>query len=110
MDRVADFAENYLQNFTDRFGQQGLPVRSAATVASWCPPYENQVKINFDGALFGESDSVGISVVIWSSEGGVLAALSEKIMKPHSAELVEILAARCAVLFSCKNGFLQFDF
>ena len=110
LDRVADFAENYLQNFIDRFGQQGLPVRSAATVASWCPPYENQVKINFDGALFGESDSVGISVVIWSSEGGVLAALSEKIMKPHSAELVEILAARCAVLFSAKMGFFNLIF
>ena len=51
------------------------------------------MKINFDGALFGESDSAGIGVVIRSSEGGVLAALLEKIMKPHSAELVEILAA-----------------
>ncbi|XP_050249079.1 uncharacterized protein LOC126696367 [Quercus robur] len=70
LDRVADFAENYLWNFSDRFGQQGLPVRSAATMASWCPPYENQVKINFDGALFGESDSARIGVVIRSSEGG----------------------------------------
>ena len=35
----------------------------------------------------------------------VLAALSEKIMKPQSAELVEILVARRAVLFSCDLGF-----
>jgi len=68
------------------------------------------VKINFDGALFGESDSVGIGVVIRNSEGGVLVALSEKIMKPQSAELVEILAARRAVLFFCRIGFLQFGF
>ena len=104
LDRVADFAENYLQNFTDRFDQQGLPVKNAATAASWCPPYENQVKINFDGTLFGESNSGGIGVVILNSKGRVLATLSEKILKPQSAELVEILAVRRAVLFSTEMG------
>ena len=39
------------------------------------------------------------------SEGAVLAALFEKIMKPQSAELGEILAARRAVLFSSELGF-----
>ena len=68
------------------------------------------MKINFDGALFGESDSAGIGVVIRSSEGGVLAALLEKIMKPHSAELVEILAAWRAVLFSAEMGFFNLVF
>ena len=68
---------------------------------------QKTLKINFDRALFGESDSVGIGVVIRSLEGGVLAAFSEKIMKPHSAELVEILAARHAVLFSAKMGFFN---
>ena len=63
------------------------------------------MKINFDGALFRESDYVGLGVVIRNSNGKVLAALSEKITKPQSAELVEILAARCAVLFSCDSGF-----
>ena len=40
------------------------------------------MKINFDGALFGESDCVGLGVVICNSNGKVLAALSEKITKP----------------------------
>ena len=44
-------------------------------------------------------------MVVRNSEGAVLAALSEKIMKPQSAELVEILAARRAVLFSSELGF-----
>ena len=82
-------------------------MKSVATAASWCPPYENQVKINFDVALFGESDSAGIGVVIWNLEGGVLAALSEKIMKSQSAELVEILAARRAILFSAEVSFFN---
>ena len=104
LDRVVDFAENYLQNFTDRFGQQGLLVKNAATAASWCPLYENQVKINFDGALFGDLDSAGIGVVIRNSEGRVLAAFSEKILKPQSAKLVEILDVQRAVLFSAEMG------
>ena len=69
------------------------------------PPSASSVKINFDGALFGESDCAGLGVVIRNSDGKVLAALSEKIVKPQSAELVEILAARRAVLFSCDSGF-----
>ena len=40
------------------------------------------MKINFDGALFGESDCTRIDVVIQNSEGVVMAALSEKIVKP----------------------------
>nr|XP_023870397.1 uncharacterized protein LOC111982997 [Quercus suber] len=103
--RLADFAENYLQNYADRNGQQVPPVRRSATTVSWSPPSENRVKINFDGALFGESDSAGIGVVIRNSEGEVMAALSEKIVKPQAAELFEILAARRAVLFSTKTGF-----
>ena len=64
LDRLADFAENYLQNYADSNGQQVPPVRIAATAVSWCPPSENLVKTNFDEALFGESDSTGIGVVI----------------------------------------------
>ena len=79
-------------------------MKNAATAASWCPLYENQVKINFDGALFGESDSAGIGVVIRNLEGRVLAAFSEKILKPQSVELVEILDVRRVVLFSAEMG------
>ena len=34
-----------------------------------------------------------------------MAALFEKIVKPQAAELMEILAARRAVLFSTEMGF-----
>ena len=65
------------------------------------------MKINFDGALFGESDNAGIGVVIRSSKGGVLVALLEKIIKPQSAKLAKILATRRAVLFSTEMGFFN---
>ena len=63
------------------------------------------VKINFDGALFGEFDEVGLGVVIRNSEGEVMAALSEKIMKPLVVETMELLAARRVVAFSLEVGF-----
>ena len=63
------------------------------------------MKINFDGGLFGKSDCTRIDVVIRNSEDVVMAALSEKIVKPQAVELVELLATRRAVLFSRKSGF-----
>ena len=46
-------------------------------------------------------------MVIRNSGGEVMASLSEKIVKPQTAELVEILAARRAVLFSRETGFFK---
>ena len=44
-------------------------------------------------------------MVIRNLEGEVMATLSKKIVKPQAAELIEILAARRAVLFSTETGF-----
>ena len=67
----------------------------------------NFVKINFDGELFGEFYEAGLVVVIRNSEkgGGVIAAFSEKIMKPPVAETVELLVAHRVVAFSLEIGF-----
>ena len=105
LNRIAVFAETYLQNYAAGHGMRRHPNRSIVGAVKWKPPSENEVKVNFDGALFGESDCAGLSVVVRNSEGGVLVALSKKIVKPQSAELVEILAARRAVLFSSESGF-----
>ena len=64
----------------------------------WEPPtVAMKWKTNFDGAMFSESDQARIGVVIRNHEGQVMAALSEKIKKPASAEILEALAARRAV-------------
>ena len=104
LDRLVDFARKYLQIYADRNVNQMPPMRSVASTVCWSPPCGNQVKINFDGALFGESDYAGIGVVIRNSEGVVMAAMSEKIVKPQATKLAEILAAQCAVLFSRESG------
>lgn len=63
------------------------------------------MKTNFDGAMFGESYQASLGVVIRNSEGQVMAALSKKIHKPHSAQSVKLLAARRAVTFCIEMGF-----
>ena len=61
-------------------------------------------KINFDGAMFGESGEVGIRVVVPNSVGEVKAALAEKIRKPLTVEVLKLLATRRAALFSEDLG------
>ena len=56
--------------------------------------YTRLHKVNFDGAMFGESDEAGIGVVIRNSNDEVRAALSEKIKKPPTVEILELLAAK----------------
>ena len=67
-------------------------------------------KTNFDGAMFPESDQVGIGVVIRNQAGQVMVALSERIQKPGAAELVKALAVRRVVQFILELGFKQSAF
>uniref|UniRef100_A0A7N2L4N4 RNase H type-1 domain-containing protein n=1 Tax=Quercus lobata TaxID=97700 RepID=A0A7N2L4N4_QUELO len=80
--------------------------RGRSTVKKkWSPPVLDSFKTNFDGAMFNESDDVGIVVVILNSAGKVMAALSEKIEEPPSVMTCELLAARRAVQFTIEMGF-----
>ena len=63
------------------------------------------MKTNFDGAMFVESDQARIGVVVRNHRGYVMAALAEKIPKPASIEVLEVLAARRAVQFTLELGF-----
>lgn len=65
------------------------------------------MKLNFDGAMFGESNEAGFGVVIRNHKGEVLAALSEKIQKPTTVDVWEILAAKRAMNFSLEWGFIK---
>lgn len=65
----------------------------------WIPPTEGEFKTNFDGAMFEENNNAGIGIIVRNSRGEVMAALSEKIPRPPSAEILEMLAARRAVKF-----------
>ena len=100
-----DFAKNYISDFRD--GVSLSVQRKRAVPRKWSPPVADQVKINYDGAMFGESDMAGIGVVIRNCEGQVMAALSEQIVKPPTVDFLELLAARRAVSFSTQLDYVQ---
>ena len=54
--------------------------------------------------MFGESDEAGIGMVIRNSNGKVRVTLSEKIKKPPTVDILELLAAKRVVLFSLETG------
>ena len=49
----------------------------------------------------------GIGVVVHDSSGQVIAALAEKVRKPCNSEMLEMLAARRAVIFATEIGIHQ---
>nr|POE98906.1 hypothetical protein CFP56_65660 [Quercus suber] len=72
----------------------------------WLPPSPNQYKANSDGAIFRDSGSAGLGVVVRDSKGMVIAVLSllKRITLPPTVEDVEALACRRAISFSIELG------
>ena len=73
--------------------------------SSWSSPQDGLVKINFDRAIFSESNQSGVGVVIRDNNGAVLASCSEKIHQAYKPDKVEALAALKAVTFAHELGF-----
>ena len=69
------------------------------------PPKPGEYKINFDGAMFNESEEARIGVVVRDSSGQV--ALAKKVGKPCNTELLKMLAVRRAVIFATEIGIQQ---
>lgn len=70
----------------------------------WVPPDLPFHKANFNGALFRDSSSAGIGVVVRDFEGNVIGALFERIGLPASVLEAEALACRRVVSFAIEIG------
>ena len=80
-------------------------IPQTARAVRWRPPPETCVKANFDSAVFSQAGLAGISIIIRNEQGLVMAALSQQIPLPTSMEMVEVLAARRALVFAKELGF-----
>ena len=63
------------------------------------------VKANFDGAVFGNSNMLGIEAIIRNHNGAVTASCVESLDQTYKAEEIEALAALKALKFVYKLGF-----
>ena len=70
----------------------------------WQAPQAVFVKVNFDGAVFGELNKLGVRVVIRDNNGTILGSCSEKLSQAYKAEETEALAARKALMFAHELG------
>nr|XP_023875864.1 uncharacterized protein LOC111988307 [Quercus suber] len=71
----------------------------------WRPLQAGFVKINFDGAVFGNSNSSGVGAVIRNHYGAVMASCAEKLNQAYKAEEIEALAALKVLQFTYDLGF-----
>ncbi|XP_075662925.1 uncharacterized protein LOC142632390 [Castanea sativa] len=78
--------------------------RTMAQPTHWLPPPPSQYKANCDGAIFQDTSSAGLGVVVRDSDGFVIKALSECIGLPPIVEDLEALACRRTISFAIKIG------
>ena len=110
-DRIASFARGFLEEF--RTCQTSLSPSSRPTMkpqVRWSKPRRGYHKINYDGAIFNNSDETGIGVVVRDQEGTCIATLSQKVRYPQSVNNTEALAARRAVHFALELGLHSIEF
>ena len=81
-----------------------LPKQQHRKHTKWKPPAEDNLKVNYDGAIFQEQGRAGIGVVIRNSVGDVMASLSQQIPMPTMVAQVEAMAMRRAVEFAQELG------
>ena len=85
---------------------QSLPPQRSQP--KWEPPPPSLIKINFDGALFKDTEEAGLGVVVRDSHGKVLASLAKKIKLPSSSDEVEALAAVRAITLAMELNLPSF--
>ena len=79
----------------------------SAESVKWNPLAQGSYKVNYDGAVFSDSNAAGIGVIVRNHQGEVMGSLSQRIPFPHSVEALEASAARSAIQFAKDLGFTK---
>ena len=74
------------------------------------PPRSHRFKVNYDGAVFKQTNEAGIGVIIRDTRGLVLAFLVQKVCFPHSVPSIEAWAAKRSIQFALEIGLTEAEF
>uniref|UniRef100_A0A2N9GCE4 RNase H type-1 domain-containing protein n=1 Tax=Fagus sylvatica TaxID=28930 RepID=A0A2N9GCE4_FAGSY len=111
IDRLYPRALELLTEFHQAQDNHSQTTHSNAPSArtKWKPPISGRYKVNFDGAIFAETNEAGLGAIIRNHWGEVMASLCQRIPYPHSVAAVEASAARTAVNLILELGFREVD-
>ena len=84
-------------------------VSKDSAVIKWQPPTEGRYKVNYDCAIFRNTNEAGLGVIIRDARGAVMGSMCQRVPFPHSIEAVEASAARCAIQFAKDLGLPEID-
>jgi ribonuclease HI len=97
-------AHERVDEFTTPLDSGPIPA-DPKTFTSWSPPSPGCLKVNYDGAVFSETNKGEIGVIIRDERGLPMISLSQKIPFPGSSVLMEVLALRRALFLALEMGF-----
>uniref|UniRef100_A0A2N9GYK3 Reverse transcriptase domain-containing protein n=1 Tax=Fagus sylvatica TaxID=28930 RepID=A0A2N9GYK3_FAGSY len=110
IDQVSTRARAYLDEFVSSIEPLQPAEPTPTLVIKWQPPSRHNFKINYDGAVFKETNEAGIGVVVRNKAGHVMASLVQKVRYPQSVENIEAWAAKRAVQFVSEIGLKEAEF
>ena len=106
--RLNQRARDYLEEFRMAQVQLGI-LGTCGSVEAWRPPVGSLYKVNFDAAVFTNSNSSGFGVVVRNNLGEILAAMSTKGPAVGDSEEAEVLACRRALEFAVDASFAKLE-
>uniref|UniRef100_A0A2N9I6T1 Reverse transcriptase zinc-binding domain-containing protein n=1 Tax=Fagus sylvatica TaxID=28930 RepID=A0A2N9I6T1_FAGSY len=85
LSKVRAYLEEYANGSEAPIPQVPIPVLEVR----WQPPRRCKFKVNYDGAVFQETNEARIGVIVRDSKGKVMASLVQKVRYPQSVESIE---------------------
>uniref|UniRef100_A0A2N9HZ83 RNase H type-1 domain-containing protein n=1 Tax=Fagus sylvatica TaxID=28930 RepID=A0A2N9HZ83_FAGSY len=109
INQVGPKAKCYLEEYLNATDQR-KPQAQSAPVARWMPPRMLRYKVNYDGAVFKDTNEAGIGIIVRDSSGLVMASLVQKVLFPHSIPSIEAWAAKRSIQFALEIGLPEAEF
>ncbi len=109
INQVGSKAKCYLEEY-NRENDHSNPNPQAAPATRWMPPKMLRYKINYDGAVFKETNEAGIGVIVRDSQGLVMASLTQKVLFPLSVPSIEAWAVKRSIQFALEIGITEAEF
>uniref|UniRef100_A0A2N9HR00 RRM domain-containing protein n=1 Tax=Fagus sylvatica TaxID=28930 RepID=A0A2N9HR00_FAGSY len=110
IDQLTTKARAYLDEYVGSIEPLPPDESTSTRDSKWQPSSRHNFKVNYDGAVFKETNEAGLGVIVRNKAGRVMASLVQKVRYPQSVESIEAWAAKRAVKFVSEIGLTEAEF